>query len=59
MIPGIRNITSSVEGGAPEVVIAIDRYRAGLMNVDVNTIISRVSEKLQGTEGGQMEVKGV
>jgi HAE1 family hydrophobic/amphiphilic exporter-1 len=40
------------------VVIAIDRYRAGLMNVDVNTIINRVSEKLQGTEGGQMEVKG-
>jgi HAE1 family hydrophobic/amphiphilic exporter-1 len=57
-IPGIRNISSSVEGGAPEVVIAIDRYRAGLMNVDVNTIINRVSEKLQGTEGGQMEVKG-
>jgi multidrug efflux pump subunit AcrB len=28
------------------------------MNVDVNTIINRVSEKLQGTEGGQMEVKG-
>ncbi len=57
-IPGIRNIASSVEGGAPEVVIAIDRYRAGLMNVDVNTLISRVSEKLQGTEGGQMEVNG-
>ena len=57
-IPGIRNISSSVEGGAPEVVIAIDRYRAGLMNVDVNTLINRVSEKLQGTEGGQMEVKG-
>jgi len=57
-IPGIRNISSSVEGGAPEVVIAIDRYRAGLMNVDVNTLINRVSEKLQGADGGQMEVKG-
>ena len=57
-IPGIRNIGSSVEGGAPEVVIAIDRYRAGLMNVDVNTLINRVSEKLQGADGGQMEVKG-
>jgi len=57
-IPGIRNISSSVEGGAPEVVIAIDRYRAGLMNLDVNTLINRVSEKLQGAEGGQMEVKG-
>jgi HAE1 family hydrophobic/amphiphilic exporter-1 len=57
-IPGIRNISSSVEGGAPEVVIAIDRYRAGLMNLDVNTLITRVSEKLQGADGGQMEVKG-
>ncbi len=47
-----------MEGGAPEVEIAIDRYRAGLMNVDVNTLISSVSEKLQGTTAGQMEVKG-
>ena len=57
-IPGIRNITSSIEGGAPEVEIVIDRYRAGLMNVDVNTLISRVSEKLQGTDAGQMTLKG-
>ncbi len=57
-IPGIRNVSSSVEGGAPEVEIAIDRYRAGLMNVDVSTLIGRVSEKLQGTLAGQMEVGG-
>ncbi|MCP4311545.1 MAG: efflux RND transporter permease subunit, partial [Bacteroidetes bacterium] len=57
-IQGIRNITSSIEGGAPEVEIAIDRYRAGLMNLDVNTLISRVSEKLQGSEAGQMTLNG-
>ena len=57
-IPGIRNITSSIEGGAPEVEIVIDRYRAGLMNVDVNTLINRVSEKLQGADAGQMTLKG-
>ena len=57
-IPSIRNITSSIEGGAPEVEIVIDRYRAGLMNVDVNTLISRVSEKLQGSDAGQMTLKG-
>lgn len=57
-IPGIRNITTSIEGGAPEVEILIDRYQAGLMNVDVNTLISRVSEKLQGSDAGQMELKG-
>ena len=57
-IEGIRNISTSIEGGAPEVELEIDRYRAGLMNVDVNTLIGRVSEKLQGAEAGQMSVKG-
>ncbi len=57
-IEGLRNISSSIEGGAPEVEIVIDRYRAGLMNVDVNTLISRVSEKLQGSDAGQMTLKG-
>ena len=57
-ITGIRNVTSSVEGGAPEVEIIIDRYRAGLMGVDVNALITRVGEKLQGADAGQMGVKG-
>lgn len=57
-IDGVFNISSSVEGGAPEVEILIDRYQAGLMNVDVNTLISRVSEKLQGINAGEMNVKG-
>ncbi|MCK4853457.1 MAG: efflux RND transporter permease subunit [Bacteroidales bacterium] len=57
-IEGLQNISSSIEGGAPEVDIRIDRYRAGLMNIDVNTLINRVSEKLQGTNAGQMDIKG-
>ncbi len=57
-IEGLQNISSSIEGGAPEVDIKIDRYRAGLMNIDVNTLVSRVSEKLQGTSAGQMDIKG-
>jgi HAE1 family hydrophobic/amphiphilic exporter-1 len=57
-IEGLHNLTSSVEGGAPEVDILVDRYRAGLMNIDVNTLINRASEKLQGMGAGQMDVKG-
>ncbi len=57
-ISGIHNITSSIEGGAPEVEIMIDRYRAGLMNVDVSTLVSRISERLQGLNSGQMHVQG-
>lgn len=57
-IQGLQNITSSIEGGAPEVEIVIDRYRAGLMGIDVNTLITRISEKLQGVVAGQMAVNG-
>ncbi len=57
-VAGLQNITSSIEGGAPELNIKIDRYRAGLMNIDVNTLINRASEKLQGTPAGQMDIKG-
>ena len=57
-LEGLQNISSSIEGGAPEVDIKIDRYQAGMMNIDVNTLISRVSEKLQGTNAGQMDIKG-
>lgn len=57
-VDGLQNITSSIEGGAPEVDITVDRYRAGLMGLDVSTLITRVSEKLQGENAGQMEVKG-
>jgi HAE1 family hydrophobic/amphiphilic exporter-1 len=57
-IEGIRNIGTSIEGGAPEVELEIDRYRAGLMNVDVGTLISRISEKLQGADAGQMSYEG-
>lgn len=58
LINGLQNIISSIEGGAPEVDIEIDRYRAGLMNIDVNTLIGSVSEKLQGINAGQMDVQG-
>ena len=57
-ISGIFNISSSIEGGAPEVEIMIDRYRAGLMNVDVNTLVARISQRLQGVNAGQMEMRG-
>ena len=57
-IKGVFNIASSVEGGAPEVEVVIDRYQAGLMNVDVSTLINRVAEKLQGVDAGEMNVKG-
>ncbi len=57
-IQGINNIASSVEGGAPEVEVLIDRYRAGLMGVNVADIVNAIKQKLDGTNAGQMEVEG-
>ena len=57
-IPELINIASSVEGGAPEVEISIDRYRAGLMNLNVTEVVSSVTQKLEGVNAGQMDVDG-
>ena len=52
------NIKTSMEGGAPEIDLVIDRYRAGLFNISVNEIISQVQEKLEGTEAGEFDSEG-
>jgi len=57
-LEGLKNLSTSIEGGAPEVNISIDRYRAGLMNIDVNNLIGKIGEKLQGISAGQMDLKG-
>ncbi len=57
-IPNLINIASSVEGGAPEIEIYIDRYRAGIMNLNVTDLVSTITEKLEGINAGQMDVDG-
>jgi hydrophobic/amphiphilic exporter-1 (mainly G- bacteria), HAE1 family len=57
-LPYISNPVSSVEGGAPEIEIVIDRYRAGLMNLGVNEVVRAVNERLEGLNAGQMEIQG-
>jgi hydrophobic/amphiphilic exporter-1 (mainly G- bacteria), HAE1 family len=37
-IPGLFNIQTSVEDGAPEVEVRIDRIRAGMYNLDINAV---------------------
>ncbi|MFB6341083.1 efflux RND transporter permease subunit [Saccharicrinis sp. FJH62] len=54
----ITNLVSSVEGGAPEVEVVIDRYRAGLLNVSVSDVVNVISQRLEGTSAGQMDISG-
>ena len=49
-IPGIYDIKSSLEKGAPEVNIKIDRLKSGIYGIDVATVSNQVSEKLAGKD---------
>ena len=52
------NVKSSMEGGAPEIDLVIDRHQAGLFNLSVDDIIGQVQEQLEGTEVGDFENEG-
>ena len=57
-IAGIYNIVSSVEDGAPEAIISIDRTMTGINNLSVATIIEQIKQQLGGKEAGRMEYRG-
>jgi HAE1 family hydrophobic/amphiphilic exporter-1 len=57
-IPGLFNIQTSVEDGAPEVEIHVDRIRAGMYNLNINTVIAQMQDQLEGKNAGQMERGG-
>jgi len=55
---GLYNVKSSVENGAPEIDIYIDRVQAGYFNLSVEQIISQVRNRLEGVEAGEYETSG-
>lgn len=57
-IEGLFNIQTSIEEGAPEVEVHVDRIRAGMYNLDINTVISQIQDQLEGKNAGQMEKSG-
>lgn len=57
-LPGLYNVQSSVEDGAPEVTISVDRTVAGIHNVSVSTVIEQLKQQLGGLESGKMEYRG-
>lgn len=52
------NIESSIQAGAPEVELVIDRYRAGMYNITIDQITSQVTQLLTGTAAGKFDYKG-
>lgn len=57
-VGGLYNIQSSIEDGAPEVTIAVNRTVAGIHNLSVQTVIEQLKQQLSGLESGKMEYLG-
>lgn len=57
-VSGLYNIVSSIEDGAPEITISINRTMAGIHNLSVATVIEQLKQQLSGKEAGKMEYRG-
>jgi HAE1 family hydrophobic/amphiphilic exporter-1 len=57
-VSGLYNLQSSVEDGAPEIAVSINRSLAGMNKLSVATIIEQLKQQLDGREAGQMEYRG-
>lgn len=57
-IEGIYDISTSMEKGAPEVNISIDRLRSGIYGIDIATVAEQVKAKLNGKSAGSYEAQG-
>ena len=57
-VPGLFNVSNSIENGAPEMVITVNRALAGMNNLNVTTIVTQIQEQLSGKNAGQIDYKG-
>lgn len=57
-VNGLYNVVASIEDGAPEITISINRVLAGINNITVATVIDQVKQQLSGKEAGKMEYRG-
>ena len=57
-IPGIYDVRTSLEQGAPEVDVSIDRLKSGIYGIDISSVASQVKNKLNGTTASTFESEG-
>lgn len=57
-INGIFDVKTSMEQGAPEVNVSIDRLKSGIYGVDISSVITQIKEKLNGKTAGNFESEG-
>ncbi|MCR9011294.1 efflux RND transporter permease subunit [Gabonibacter chumensis] len=57
-IAGLYDIKTSMENGAPEVNIQIDRIKSGIYGINISDVTGQIKSKLQGKEAGTFDNKG-
>ncbi len=57
-IEGLYGVQTSMEDGAPEVEIKIDRLKSGIYGLDVSTVAQQVEHELNGTDAGTFDYGG-
>lgn len=57
-VPGLYDIHTSMEKGAPEVNISIDRLKSGIYGVDITSLASQVKDKLNGKTASNFNTEG-
>lgn len=57
-VPGLYNVMTSVEDGAPEILVSLDRTVTGIHNLSVATVIEQLKQQLAGKQAGAMEYRG-
>ena len=57
-IPELIGLETSIEEGAPEINVIIDRYKASLYGLNANSITAQLKGQLMGREAGHFEKSG-
>ncbi|MBI9057763.1 MAG: efflux RND transporter permease subunit [Labilibaculum sp.] len=57
-VPDLINVKTSIEEGAPEVDVVIDRYKAGIFNLSTSDIAGQLQDVLMGKNAGKFEQSG-
>ncbi len=57
-MPGLLNLQTSIEQGAPEVEVLFDRFKLGLYSLDMNNVITQIQDQLKGKTAGKLEQAG-
>ena len=57
-MPELLNLQTSIEQGAPEVEVLFDRFKLGLYDLDMNSVITQVQDQLKGKTAGKLEQAG-